>query len=287
MTTANKIDINNKVIANFTKVKFTYLIPPFLVLLICFSLPFLLKPENNFVEGYIGMQKELFYYLNATLSTYPSLQYNLSQLGDVILLFPFVSIFILYAPKLWEAIITSSMLSLVVSAVLKMVFSVPRPAAIFDNDSFTIIGRTLTGHSSLPSGHSMTCFIVITLLMLAFIPKKNSHKAFWCLFMTSLGLVITCSRVGVGAHFPLDVVIGCSIGCVLAIIGIQLNKKLNWMSKLKNKYQTLMLIAIILIWMVLVIQKIAIKNLFITYLSFSALLITLYLTSKSYVQKNY
>ena len=281
-----KPDLNNKVISNFAKVRFTYLIPSFLVLLTCFSIPIILKTENNYSDKYISIQKEVFFTLNSLLSSFPHLEYNLTQLGDVIILLPFVAIFIHYAPKLWEAIITSSILSLITSAVLKKIFSVPRPAAVFDNDSFMIIGKTLKGNTSLPSGHSMTSFIVITLLLFAFMPKKKGHQLFFIFFILTGGFIITFSRVGVGAHYPLDVIIGSIIGYVLAIIGIQLSKRLNWLSKLKNKYQNIILIVIILTWIILVIQKIIMKNLLIAYLALIPLLITVWLMKlKKDVQK--
>ena len=162
----------------------------------------------------------------------------------------------------------------------------PRPAAVFDNDSFMIIGETLNGHNSLPSGHSMTSFIVITLLLFALMPKKKWHRLFFILFMLTLGFIITFSRVGVGAHYPLDVIIGSTLGSILAIMGVLVNKKLNWKPNLKNKHQNIILVTIILIWMVLVVQKIITKNLFITYLALIPLLITLHLIKlKINVQK--
>ena len=87
-----------------------------------------------------------------------------------------ISVFIVYAPKLWGALLTSAILSLVVSASLKKLFAVPRPAAMFDTDCFVIIGRTLSGRTALPSGHSIAAFVVITILLFAFMPKKNNYK---------------------------------------------------------------------------------------------------------------
>jgi len=282
--TNNESSLNKSVIDNFLKVKFVYLIPSFFIIAFCFLLVIFLNNENTFNNAYINIQKDLFYYLNSKLSVFPNLQYNLTQLGDVIILFPFVAIFILYAPKLWEAIVTSSVLSLIVSALLKKIFSIPRPAAVFDNESFTIIGRTLRGSTSLPSGHSMTTFVVITLLLYAFMPKKTGQKIIWFLFMLTLGFTITFCRVGVGAHYPLDVLIGSLIGYIIAIIGIKLNEKLNWLSKLKVPKEGIVLVIILLIWIGLIIKIIINKNLFIAYLSIIPVILTIILLLKKYVQ---
>ncbi|NNE31553.1 MAG: phosphatase PAP2 family protein [Winogradskyella sp.] len=234
-----------------------------------------MSPKTLYIEGYINIQQESFYSLNSFLSTFPLLENNITQLGNVIILFPFVAILIPFAPKLWESIITSSLLSLIASAVLKKIFSMPRPAAVFDNDSFVIIGQALKGPTSLPSGHSITSFIVITLVLLALMPKNKWHKAFFTLFMLTLGLVIVTSRVAVGAHYPLDVIIGSAIGSILAILGIQIDKKLNWLRALKNNNSNIILIIIILIWGALVLQHIALENLLISYLAMIPLLTTL------------
>ncbi len=170
--------INNKIKHRFNTLNSWHLLPPMIILLSVFL--FIFSKNGNYIEEYIGVQKELFFYLNDKLSSFPRVEYNLTQLGDVLIVFPLLMIFIRYAPKLWEALLVSSLLSLVVSAGLKKLFSVPRPARFFGEDSFTIIGRTLTGHNSCPSGHSITAFIIITLLLFAFMPR---HKVYTVSFL--------------------------------------------------------------------------------------------------------
>ena len=212
--------------------------------------------------------------------------FNLTQFGDVIVCYSLVTAFIIYAPKLWEALLTSALISLVVSAVLKKIFAVPRPAAMFDHDSFTIIGETISGKSSLPSGHSMVTFIAITTLLIAFMPQKNKYKILWCPFMLSLGLLIAFSRVGVGAHYPLDVIIGSTIGFIIAILGIKITNSVNWFAWIKNKKLYPIYILVLSVWGFFIGKKIVDKNLLIFYISLLSLLITLYLMTVTYVKKN-
>ncbi len=283
--TLNNSGLKNRVNDNFMNVKLWLLIPPFLILLILFLYFTLFNEGTNFIDLYVNIQKDTFIHLNSRLSEYPNLQYNLTQLGDVMIFFPLVTIFIIYAPKLWEALLTSAIISLIVSAVLKKIFSVPRPAAMFDNDSFTIIGKTLTGKTSLPSGHSIATFIVIGVLLFAFMPKKNIYKAIWSVFILSLGLIIAFSRVGVGAHYPLDVIIGSTIGLIVSIIGIKISNKTTIFSWLKNtKYYPIFMFAI-LVWGGFIVKKIIDINLSIFYISLLSLVITLYLMT-GYVKKN-
>lgn len=275
----------SKMTVNFMNVKLWHMIPAIFLLAI-FSFYFIFISEGNFTEEYIFLQKDLFFYLNGKLSEYPSLQYNLTQFGDVLISFSLLSVFIVYAPKLWEALITSAILSLIISASLKEIFSVPRPPVILNIDDFTIIGRTHLGYASLPSGHSISAFFVITILIYAFMPQKNIAKIFWMFFMLTMGLVVAFSRVAVGAHFPFDVVIGSAIGYIVAVIGILINNKIKWFNWFKNKEYHPVLILLLGVCTLVIITKIVSANLLIFYFSLSALIVTLYLIINSYVKKN-
>lgn len=281
----NNFELDHIVVNNFKKIKLWLLIPPFL-LLILFFLYFSLSEGTNFADVYIESQKNLFFFLNSHLSEFPNLQFNLTQLGDALICLPLVIIFLFYAPKFWQALLTSSLITLIVSAVLKRVFAVPRPAAIFDNDSFVIIGRTLTGRTSLPSGHSMTAFMVITILLYAFMPRKRGYKIAWTLFILTLGFFMVFSRVGVGAHYPFDVVIGSTIGYIAAIIGIAVNNSSSWLDWIKNKKFHPIFMLILLVWTFLIFKKIEANNLLIFYLSILSLVVTLYIITRAYVKKN-
>jgi membrane-associated phospholipid phosphatase len=279
----SKHKLERKVIDNFTKIKLKFLFFPFLFLLLIL---FTLYSENAFtVEEYINFQKDYFFYLNKKLAVFPNLQFNLTQLGDVLIFFPFVSISILFTPKLWRSLLISGLISLVFSATFKKIFAVPRPAAIFDNESFTIIGKTLTGSTSLPSGHTIATFIVITIVLLAFMPKKAVSKILWTLLVLALGYVIAFSRVGVGAHYPFDVLIGSVLGCVSAILGIIINNNINWGSRLKNKKYYPIYLLLLFIWIVVIASKIWEYNLIVFYLSILSLVITMSLMLKVYVKK--
>lgn len=281
----NNLELDNIVVNNFRKVKLWLLIPPFL-LLILFFLYFSLSEGNNFADIYIESQKNLFFLFNSKLSQYPNLELNITQLGDTLIIFPLVIIFLFYAPKLWEVLLTSSIITLIVSASCKRIFAVPRPAAMFDVDSFVIIGRTLSGRTSLPSGHSITEFMVITILLYAFMPKKSFYKIAWSLVFLTLGLIIAFSRVGVGAHYPFDVIIGSAIGYIAAIIGIKINNNLRWLDWIKNKRFHPIFMLLLSIWTFLIIKKIVAHNLFIFYLSLVSLVVTLFIITNAYVKKN-
>lgn len=281
---SDTFSLNNIVIKNFMTVKNWQLTLPFLLLILFILYLFVFNDGGDYKDQYVNKQKELFFYLNSKLSQFPDLQYNITQLGDVLIFFSFISVFILYAPKLWEVLLNSAILSLIVSATLKELLDIPRPAALFDHDTFVIIGRTHHGLASLPSGHSIATFVVITILLYAFMPKKNMNKILWSTSILTLGVIIVFSRVAVGAHYPFDTIIGSIIGYIVTIIGIRISTKLKWLNYIRKKIYLPVLILLIVIWACIIIHKIIESNLLVFYLSLLSLIITLFLISKLYVQ---
>lgn len=277
--------LNSCVIDNFKNVKTWLLIPSFLLLILIFLYFVLVNDGANYIDTYVKVQKNLFFYINNELSQFPNLQFNLTKLGDVIIIFPLITVFIIYSPKLWEALLASTIISLIISATLKKIFSVPRPPAMYDHDKFTIIGRAIKSPNSLPSGHSIVTFMVITILLFAFMPKKNIYKIIWLSFLLLLGLIIAFSRVGVGVHYPLDVIIGSIIGFIIAILGVKISNVVNWFAWLKNKKLYPIFILVLIIWCGFIIKKITDQNLPIYYISLLSLVITLYLMTSAYVKK--
>lgn len=110
-------------------------------------------------------KKIFFLSLNSNLANYPSTLSNLTELGDALVILSFLTLFIVYAPKMWEALITSSIISAIIVCSLKPIFAIQGPAAAFGSENLSIIGKKLIGSNSFPSGHSVTVFLI------AFMPK--------------------------------------------------------------------------------------------------------------------
>jgi len=270
---------------NINEVNYKTLLAPLLLL---FVIIFCLFSEDALsVDNYTGFQKKAFLYLNAHLSQLPDLQYNLTQLGDCLILVPFITLCVVFAPKSWQSLITSLIVSALFSNILKKLFAIPRPARLWDNKSFVIIGETLKGYNSLPSGHSIATFTVLIIVLIAFMPKKSASKIIWKTLIITAGLIIALSRVGVGAHYPIDVLIGSLIGFISAIIGILITRKINlWKWMTTRRYYPLT-IFLFTIWAIVLIVKLVALNLVIIYLSLISLLISISTITYIYVQKKH
>lgn len=275
--------MNTNVISNYSKLKRSLFFLPIFLLLA--TVLFLYSEDALNIDGYVQIQRNCFFFINSKLSQFPNTIYNLTQLGDALIFLSLLSILILYVPKIWEALLSASLVSALFSNVLKNIFAVPRPAASFDNTTFTIIGKTLSGHNSLPSGHSITVFTVLTVLMFAFMPKKAFNKMVWFFILIIIGLLLVFTRVGVGAHYPLDVTVGSIVGYVSGLLGILISQKYKIWNWINHKKYYPIFIVLFLICCVVLINKISKENLIIFYLSLISLVISLYKIIYVYVKK--
>ena len=102
-------------------------------------------------------------------------------------------------------------ISLLISGLLvqmiKHFMPSPRPVVFFVSGAVHYItGVTRTGHSSFPSGHTATAFMLTTLLALYFPDKKPG------LFFLTVAVLTGYSRIYLSQHFPIDVLMGSLAG---------------------------------------------------------------------------
>jgi len=275
--------MNNRVSNNFSKLSFSFFYLPVIFLIVLAF--FLYKLNCLNYQNYAAIQKSYFLSVNAALSQFPKTIVNLTQFGDELIFLSFISIFILTAPKIWEALISASLISALFSVILKRTFSVPRPAAVYDTHSFSIIGKTLSGHTSFPSGHSMTLFTILTVLLFAFMPGKSIHKSIWVSCIIIIGLMLVFTRVGVGAHYPLDVIAGSIIGFISGIAGILICQKYNFCSWINERKYYPVFMLLFLIGIISLINRIYFENLIIYYFALISLSFSQYKIIAAYVQK--
>jgi membrane-associated phospholipid phosphatase len=266
--------MNTKFFNNFATLKPNLFLLPLLFSILIVL--FLFSQDALHVNGYVQIQKDWFYFINHYLGQYPSTEYNLTQFGDASVLLSFLIILVVYAPKIWEALLSALLVSLIFSKFLKTLFLVPRPARVFDTDGFIIVGKKLQGFNSLPSGHSITIFTIFTVLMFGFMPQKITYKISWVLLIITTGLLLVFTRVAIGAHYPLDVISGSIIGYTSGLLGVFISRKYTIWTWINNKkYYPIFMLTIIACGISLLI-KIFNENLVVFYAALISLFVALY-----------
>lgn len=265
--------MNNLAAINFGKVKLSCFYLPILLLAL---LAIFLSVHNAWtVNNYIAVQKEAFFKLNLLLSTYPKLMDNLTQLGDALVIISLLSALLIYSPRIFAPLVLGSLISGLLCCSLKWLFRVPRPAAILDTDHFMIIGKKLVGSNSLPSGHAITVFTTLIVILFAFMPRREWKKLVWILVFIILSMGISMTRIGVGAHYILDVMIGGIIGYISAVAGIIINQRYSVWKLISKKHYDVFMIVVFLVCCGILFQKIIEQQLPVFYLSFISLCISL------------
>ena len=102
-----------------------------------------------------------------------------------------------------------------------------------------------------------------------------------------MGTLIVLSRIGVGAHYPLDIIIGAIIGYASGILGILFDRRFpavfGWIGKIK--YLPI-LILLLVGTAIAVILKITHNGLIIFYISLISIIISIYAITKEYIGKS-
>ncbi|MCC6932095.1 MAG: phosphatase PAP2 family protein [Deltaproteobacteria bacterium] len=75
----------------------------------------------------------------------------------------------------------------------------------------------MSGHNSLPSGHSITIFTILTVLLFALMPQKPPYKILMFLLMVVAGFLLAFTRVGVGRIIRLMLVGAALLGIYRAL----------------------------------------------------------------------
>ena len=141
---------------------------------------------------------------------------DISALGGftVLWLFGAASLGFLLLARRWAqaAMIGASLIGAsLLNAMLKSIFHRARPELVPH--------LTDVSNASFPSGHAMTsAAIYLTIgIMLAEAQKTLAVRAYVMTFAVLLVILIGCSRVFLGVHWPSDVLAGWSLGAVWAL----------------------------------------------------------------------
>lgn len=103
----------------------------------------------------------------------------------------------------------------VLTHVPKNIFDLPRPAAVLEPESFYLLGPALHTRGP-PSGHALAIF------MLAGVAIYFFRSVLLRLLALAVATLVALSRVVVGAHWPLDILLGAGFGLLGAWLVIRM-----------------------------------------------------------------
>ena len=188
-------------------------------------MPALLLAGLALLVALSGSNTQLFIKLNGAGSSLPpalwaTITLGGSVLGALALLAPTLKT----QPRWLASAFLASPLAVLFSQGGKQYFDIMRPAGVLEPGSFNLIGQKLYVHA-FPSGHATTAFVVAAALILAW-PRAATR---WRAAAGILGLagLVAFSRIAVGAHWPLDVLLaGAAGGWTAGAIGVWLSIRL-------------------------------------------------------------
>lgn len=116
--------------------------------------------------------------------------------------------------RLVKLCIASLLLCVLITSILKLGFHFQRPSLVLSNV------RQLTQSvdpTSFPSGHTACSLSVMSVIFIKSREFFKNYKLINCLIVAYC-VLIAFSRIYIGMHFPLDVIIGGAVGMLSAVM---------------------------------------------------------------------
>ncbi len=185
------------------------------------------------------LNEPLFLFLNEAGKLIPETVWSsLTVLGDTLIAVLLVLPFAYRYPRLVWAMMIALVLGTLVVRTGKNLFDVARPPAILDLQQIHVIGPAHR-RDSFPSGHSLTAFIMAALWVFLI------ARSLWLrLTLIILAALVGLSRVMVGVHWPVDVLVGAALGWLIGCASVALSWRWAW--GMRDVPQTLFLILLLL-----------------------------------------
>lgn len=147
---------------------------------------------------------------------------NITLWGDTLVLLCLMAPLLAYRPQWVYGLIASIPLGGLLSSVLKKAFNAPRPGDVLSASDYHALSDVLTGHS-FPSGHSITAFAMASVVLACLGTEEKRAAHLWIkTTVLAIALLIGCSRIALGVHWPMDVLAGACVGWIAGRSGFVL-----------------------------------------------------------------
>lgn len=170
-----------------------------------------------------GVNQELFLALHRFGQHLPPAFWaTVTFCGDTLLVLVSVAPFARRHPQVLWSLALAAVLGALVVFGLKPLVHAARPPAVLGADLLHVIGPTLRGHNSFPSGHALTAFTLAGVWAL----HLRTPLATSLLFAAAA--LVALSRVMVGVHWPVDILAGAAAGWLCAWAGTAWAGRWDW-----------------------------------------------------------
>lgn len=179
---------------------------------------------------------DLFLLINHGASEFPAAIWaNLTLMADTLFAVAVLLIVGVYQPR----VLAQSLILLIIGGlfvhVFKQTLNWPRPPAVLEAGSFNLIGPALKSES-FPSGHAFTALACAGLIVL------NNIRSGFIPLVLLIGALAAISRSAVGAHWPLDVLVGGGTGLFFAWLSVKLESNIAWLQSNGIKFASVILL---------------------------------------------
>jgi membrane-associated phospholipid phosphatase len=164
----------------------------------------------------------VFQFINGTAAYLPSGGLlALTLLGNTVAGVALVSGWVRTRPRVLWAVLFALLPGMAFVRGLKLLFAMPRPPAVLGHDMMLVVGPTYRAFS-FPSGHATTAFAFAAVVYCL------SSRRWLRNLALALATAVALSRVLVGAHWPLDIMVGAAGGWLVGCLGAWLSLQSPW-----------------------------------------------------------
>lgn len=184
------------------------------------------------IDYIIQIDRDLFHWINQQLhmSFLDPIMLFLTTISNLAIFWFVVAVILFVKRKRIGGALSSFtlfigiILALIVDEIINAIVGRPRPPEV-EEGVRQLVDLPLS--SSFPSGHAVTSFAAMFILVY-FFPKTR----YW---VPLLAIVFAYSRLYVGVHYPTDSIVGALVGMVVGFITIKLPLA-SLLTKLQNRF---------------------------------------------------
>jgi undecaprenyl-diphosphatase len=166
--------------------------------------------------------QSLFLALNGVAPLLPAdLLLAITLLGNALAGAALIAVSLDRQPRMIWAAVLAAPLGILFVRGLKPLVALARPAGVLSPDAINIVGPTLRS-MSFPSGHTTSAFVFAAVVYALADDRRVK------ILGLAIAVVVAASRIVVGAHWPIDVLVAAAGGWICGFAGVGWSKRLVW-----------------------------------------------------------